>query len=176
MAASPGRGPLKLRATDQDDLSVIAACLQDALVPIGDMTFQPENRRFVLVANRFRWEAARPGDPAADEVEPAGADETSDVSYDAASRSRFERTNCGLRFERVTAVRTRGVDLRDRGQILELLTLRHENDRLVLVFAGGATIVLELDGLQCFLEDIGEPWPTWWRPAHPVTAGEGPGE
>lgn len=169
--AEPGRaGLLRLLATDHEDLSVVAACLQDALVPIGDMTFLPEDRRFVFVANRFRWEA---GHRAALPAEPV---ESADASYEGDAGPAFERTNCGVRFESVTSVRTKGVDLRNRGQILELLTLHHEDGRVGLVFAGGATILLEVAELRCIVEDIGEPWPTPWRPAHPVASGEGPGE
>jgi hypothetical protein len=164
-------GALKLRAADQEDLAVIAACLQDALVPIGDMSFMPGDRRFVLVANRFRWEVG--GSPAAGKASPEGA---SDASYDSASGPSFERINSGLWFDGVTAVRTKGVNLRDRSTILELLTLRKDDGQISLIFAGGPVILLEVDGLRCFLEDIGEPWPTRWRPGHPALSGEGPGE
>jgi hypothetical protein len=170
VAASLTESPLKLRATDEEDLSVIAACLQDALVPIGDMTFLPDDRRFVFVANRFRWEADRP------DAAVGAAEDTMDASYEGPSEAPFERTNCGVWFEGVTSVRTKGVDLRNRGRILELLTLRRDDGRLMLLFAGGATIRLEFDRLQCFLEDIGEPWPTSRRPDHPVTTGEGSGQ
>lgn len=164
-------GPLKLRAADEEDLTVVAACLQDALVPIGDMTYMPQDRRFVLVANRFRWEAGAPA------VDAAGtADGTADAAYDGGPDPRFERVNCGVWFDGVRAVRTRSVNLRDRGLILELLTMRLDGERLLLMFAGGATIMLEVEGLRCFMEDIGEPWPTPWRPGHPAETAEGPGE
>ena len=53
--------PLKLRAEDADDLAVISACLQDALVAVRDLAFVPQDRTFLMAANRFRWEgAARP--------------------------------------------------------------------------------------------------------------------
>ncbi len=48
--------PLKLRAVDANDLAVIGACLQDALVPVQDMCFLADEHRFVMVANRFCWE------------------------------------------------------------------------------------------------------------------------
>src|SRR3546814_7403897 len=47
--------PLKLRAHDPADMDVVAALLQDALVPLGDMTYLAKEKRFVMVANRFRW-------------------------------------------------------------------------------------------------------------------------
>jgi hypothetical protein len=37
----------------------------------------------------------------------------------------------------------------------------------MLVFAGGAQIRIETDAIACRIEDIGEPWPTRWRPTHP---------
>ena len=45
---------LKLRAADGEDLAVISAILQDSLVTIGEMTYLPDENRFVLVANRFQ--------------------------------------------------------------------------------------------------------------------------
>lgn len=157
-------GKLKLRAADEEDLSIIAACLQDALVPIGDMTFQPQERRFVLVANRFRWEAGAPAPAAEGSVE----DESADAPFLGDPGPRYERTNCGLWFENVRGVHIHGIDLRDRSRILAFLTLRKRDDSVVLIFAGDAMIRLEIDQLRCFLEDIGESWPTRWRPAHPV--------
>ena len=54
---SPDRG-LRLRAEDDEDLAVISACLQDALVSVRDLAYDRDARTFVLVANRFRWEGA----------------------------------------------------------------------------------------------------------------------
>ena len=49
-------GPLKLRAMDDEDLGVVSAFLQDAIVPLAEMEFVPGEKRFALVASRFRWE------------------------------------------------------------------------------------------------------------------------
>jgi len=46
--------PLKIIARDAEDLAVVAACLQDALIPLNEMRYLPQERRFILVANRFR--------------------------------------------------------------------------------------------------------------------------
>jgi len=48
---------LRLLARDEEDLAVISAILQDALIPVSEMAYLPDERRFALVANRFRWEA-----------------------------------------------------------------------------------------------------------------------
>ena len=49
---------LKLRARDGGDLEMIAAILQDALVPLDSMKYLPQEQRFALMLNRFRWEGA----------------------------------------------------------------------------------------------------------------------
>src|SRR5260370_17414403 len=52
---------LRLRAEDAEDLAVISACLQDALVSVRDLAYDRDARIFVLVANRFRWEGGAIG-------------------------------------------------------------------------------------------------------------------
>lgn len=142
-------GLLKLRAEDAGDLAVIAGALQDAIVPVADMAWLPDEGRFVLVANRFRWEAGTPG-----RGEP------------------HERVNAGLSFEGVRAVQRRGIDFAERGRFLNLLTIALEEGggddavRVVLTFSDDAAIRLESAGLVCHLEDFGEPWPTQWQPRH----------
>ena len=56
MPPDEGGSPFKLRAEDADDLKVISACLQDALVAVRDLAFVQTDRTFLMVANRFRWE------------------------------------------------------------------------------------------------------------------------
>ena len=64
---------LRLRARDADDLAVIAACVQDALVPVVDMAFLPTEKRFVLALNRFRWDLVDAGNVAAEPGIPFSA-------------------------------------------------------------------------------------------------------
>ena len=135
--------PLKLRAADVEDLTVLAACLQDAILPLSDITYVAAERRFVLVANRFRWE--RRGDG-------------------------FERINCGVAFNHVRAAKLKRIDRRDRGLLLDLLTLVAEEIAggyaVSLICADDRTIRLELDRIEVTAEDYGLPWPTAARPAH----------
>ncbi|WP_029007374.1 DUF2948 family protein [Azospirillum halopraeferens] len=148
--------PIRLRAEDEDDLRVVSACLQDAIVPIGEMGYVPGDKRFVLVVNRFRWETADA--PRADDGPTAEDDDLFP----------YERVHCGVRFDGVERVRTRGIDLRDRRQILELLSLGTEDGDVLLHFAGGGCIRLCGPSWTCLVEDLGEPWPTASRPCHPV--------
>jgi hypothetical protein len=162
---------LKLNASDAEDLAVIAACTQDALVPIGDMAYLPAEQRFVLAVNRFRWDQLKAG-----EIDRKGEPESrGDAAFieEAGGGGRYERVLSGLRFEQVTAVRTHGIDLRNRERILELLTIRSEPGAVLLVFAGGAMIRIEVAALQCYLEDFGDAWPTRWRPRHPESESGG---
>ncbi len=159
---------IKLRARDAEDLQVLAACLQDALVPLRDLALLKRERRFIMVANRFKWESADEAvaHAAAAEAQEGGAQE-GDVRFeDTAREPPFERVNCGVCFDRVRAVRTYGLDMTQKDQVLNLLTVHAEPRAVTLIFAGGGRIRLEVSGIACHLEDLGEAWPTRWRPAH----------
>lgn len=155
--------PIKLRAEDAEDLKVVSTVLQDAIVPIGEMCFLPRQGRFVLVVNRFKWESVEDGRSL---LGPTAEDE---------HLFPFERTHCAVRFENVTAARARGIDVKDRRQILELLSLEVVEDGVSLHFAGGGCVHLLASGWHCLVEDLGEPWPTSCRPCHPLEAEERPG-
>jgi hypothetical protein len=145
-----GDQPLRMRGEDAEDLRIISAYLQDAIVPIVEMTYERAERRFVLVAQRFRWE--KPNQDA-----PTDPDEQDEPD---------ERVHCGVRFEAVEMVRAHGLDLRDRSQMLELLTVHAAEGAIDLAFAGDKTIRLVVDRVLCQIEDLGEPWPTFTRPTH----------
>jgi hypothetical protein len=166
---------LKLSARDADDLAVIAACTQDALAPIGEMAFMPAERRFVLALNRFRWDRLDAAKLAARDGDRQTPGQRGDATFlDAGDKGpAYERVHSGLRFENVIAVRTKGIDLRDRERILELLTIQAEPGAVLLVFAGGAVIRLEVSEMRCYLEDFSDAWPTRWRPRHPDDAAGG---
>jgi Protein of unknown function (DUF2948) len=136
--------PLKLRAEDDEDLAVFSACLQDALVPVGDMDWLREEKRFVLVVNRFRWEC---------KDQPC------------------ERTLTGIAFDEVETVQVQGFSRAERERILELLAVRREADATVLEFANGARLRLAAPRSRAVIEDIGAPWPTRWRPTHKLDGG-----
>ena len=48
--------PLYIGAEEPGDLAVMSALVQDAVFPIGEMTFRRGKRQFALLLNRFRWE------------------------------------------------------------------------------------------------------------------------
>jgi hypothetical protein len=140
---APDEG-IKLRAQDAGDLAVISACLQDALVSVRDLAFDRDERRFVLVANRFRWELKHTAEPG------------------------LERTLCGIGFAEVDGVAYRGFRRSDEDRILSLLAVRLLDDggTIDLEFSAGASIRLSVAGIACHARDLGEPWPTAWQPDH----------
>jgi Protein of unknown function (DUF2948) len=146
----PPDGPLRLRAEDAEDLAVISACVQDALVSVRDLAYDPEARTFVLVANRFRWEAAKGGEGKA---------------------GRFERTLCAIAFGEVENVAYRGFQRSDEARMLCLLAIRPANtapgSTIDLDFSESATIRLSAAAIRCRARDFGEPWPTAFYPDHP---------
>jgi hypothetical protein len=148
-----GSLPLRLRAEDAEDLAVISACLQDALVAVRDFAYDPAARIFMLVVNRFRWEDCHPG------VRQGGP---------------FERTLCAVIFDNVTGAAYRGFQRSEKDRILCLLAVRSAAGAanaspgvtIELDFAGQAIIRLTASMLSCRARDFGDPWPTPWQPGH----------
>ena len=138
--------PLKLAAFDADDLAILSAHLQDAVVRVGDTTYLPEQRRFVLVGRRFDWQAR--------EREP-------------------RRRLTGCHFERVLSVKTRGIDRSRPDEVLNLLAITFEpgespSGAAILHFAGGGCVRLELECVEALMKDLGPIWAAETRPAHDV--------
>jgi hypothetical protein len=153
-----GAAPLRLRAEDAEDLAVISACLQDALVAVGDLAYDPGARVFLLAANRFRWEDCQPG------IGDGGP---------------FARTLCAVTFDNVAAAAYRGFQRGEKDRILCLLAMRLAADAsvsaapgltLALDFAGDAEIRLTVSALRVRARDFGDPWPTTRQPGHELPA------
>ena len=151
--------PLKIMARDAEDLAVVSACLQDALIPLNEMRYLPQERRFILVANRFRWERAAQPSQEASPHQDAAFDSDDDFGNQ-------QRTNAGVCIDRVLAVRSRGIDRSRPDDFLSLLSLELDGNRLSLLFAGGGVIQVEVEGLSLYLSDLGKAWPTQWQPDH----------
>jgi len=49
---------LKLIAKDLEDLQILASHLQDSIIPLLSMSYDPETQTFRAIANRFCWEHA----------------------------------------------------------------------------------------------------------------------
>ena len=143
---------LKLRARSDTDLALLSGLLQDALICGADMTYDPAEKRFVAVFNRFCWER-----------DEALKDE--DRAVDPAPGA-YHRCHTGLVIDRVRSVQSRSIDLSDTAKLLNLLSIHPVADHIELLFSGDAAIRLKINGVLAHLKDLGEPWPTQWRPHH----------
>jgi len=147
---------LKLIALDADDLAVISAHLQDAVLKIGDLAFLPREKKFAAVANRFDW------------MDAIGKDGAKDNGYD----KRYARRRAALRFERVLSAQVQGLDLKSKSAVAELLAIRFEpgdppQGQVTLDFAGGGAIRLKVECIEAELRDLGPAWEAKSRPQHP---------
>ncbi|MEO0718265.1 MAG: DUF2948 family protein [Pseudomonadota bacterium] len=139
--------PVRLLAQDSQDLAVISALMQDAVVLPNDIGWLQGQRRFALVANRFRWE-----DPEAE-----------------------ERVRAGLHAENVRKVRSRGVDAEAQDKPISVLSLTFEpnpadeddpSGTLRIACAGGAEFLIEVEALEVAMRDMTKPWAAKSRPEH----------
>ncbi len=144
---------LKLIALEKDDVEVVSAHVQDALVKIADIFWQPRERRFVMALNRFDWMNAVD----AKDGRAAGAD--------------YRRCRTALRFDRVLACKCRDLDPTNRNALLNLLAVEFvERDppsgTVTLTFSGGGVIRLDVECLEAELVDLGEVFSAALCPDH----------
>jgi hypothetical protein len=141
---------LRLVALDEDDLAILSANLQDALIQVADMTYLPQSKRFALVGKRFDWVKAG-----------AGA---------------IERCAVGLHFERVLGVGRTGFEQHETGRELNLLAIHFEPTdspagHIGLTFSGGAAVRLTVECLEAQMRDLGERWECGKQPEHEAAEG-----
>jgi Protein of unknown function (DUF2948) len=137
-----GEGPLRLVAQDEDDLKVIAALVQDAVLPVTELKFDARQRRFALLLNRFRWE---------DRIEA-----------ERVGRA-YERVRSVLLVEDVRKVQSFGFDRAEKDLVLSLLSISFEpgedgTGRLTLTLAGDGAIALDVEALEVRLDDVTRPY------------------
>jgi hypothetical protein len=132
---------LKLVALDKDDIEVVSAHVQDAVVMVGEIFWQPREHRFVMALNRFDWMTAV--DPKPD------------------AKADYRRCRTALRFDLVLTCKSRNLDQSDKNTRLNLLAVEFaESDApagvVTLIFSGGGVIRLEVECLEAELADLGE--------------------
>lgn len=147
-----GERPVNLGAEDADDLRVISALVQDAVLTAADLDWRRRKRQFVALLNRFRWE-----DRAAAEREGR----------------RYERVRALLVIGDVRAVRSMGIRPGDKDTVLSLLALDWQPGEdgtgcLLLTFAGDGAIAVEVEALDVTLKDVTRPYvaPSRKAPEH----------
>ena len=138
---------LKFVVLDEEDLEVVSAHVQDAVVNAAEVMWRPQEKRLVVALNRFDWEGAQGKEP------------------------EFRRRRAALRFERVLSCKCRDIDGQDA--VLNLLAVEFsETDApsgvVTLTFSGGAALRLDVECLEAELADLGPTWTAVGCPAHTI--------
>ncbi len=142
---------LRLTALDEEDLKVISAHMQDAVMRVCDISYMPGKERFVVLANRFEWLSSLRGE------------------HDKPLRSRT-----GLHFEHVRSVKCRNIRQERRDGVLCLLAITFHpapeppGGCIDLIFSGDGVIRLEVECIEAWLEDLGQIWEAGCCPDHRV--------
>jgi hypothetical protein len=132
--------PLRLLAEDADDLHIISVALQDAIMRPVDIVWEPSGRRVTLKLSRFCWECGG------------------------------TRVMAAMQFGDVIAVKSRRLP-RLPESALELLAMDFEpgeapGGRVVMMFAGGGDLRIDVECLDAVLTDLSERWPAKLAPTH----------
>lgn len=139
-----GRGrpvePLRLLAEDADDLQIISAALQDAILRPVDIVWEKAARRVTIALSRFCWECGG------------------------------TRVMAAMQFGDVQAVKSRRLP-RGPETALELLAIDFEpaeapGGRVILMFAGGGDLRIDVECLDAVVTDLSERWPARVAPTH----------
>lgn len=144
---------LRLKAEGPEDVEVIAALVQDAVLPANEMRWLKSKREFACLINRFRWEDK--------------------VAAERRGRE-FERVQSVLVVSDVMSVSQQGIEMRDADTVLSLLTLNFAPGddgagRLEMTFAGDGAVALDVEAVNLTLQDVTRPYraPSGKAPSHP---------
>ena len=139
---------LKLLATSDEDLKIMAAHLQDAIVSIQDIANLKKNRIFLIQLNRFMWE---------------------DVEKGVFRKNKRIRTV--LKFDNVISVLSKNVNTKKDKNFLDFLTIESnllpdKSYEIKLIFSGNAVIKIKVEVIDVTLDDQGSPWESKTQPKH----------
>ncbi|MGL5168353.1 MAG: DUF2948 family protein [Afipia sp.] len=135
-AAQKNTSRRKLAALDEDDLAVISAHIQDAAVVAGDILWRQSEKRLIVAMRRMDCEDILAGDCVP------------------------RRLISALRFDRVLSCQSREIDMEAPELPLTLLGLefhpgKKPGGQVLLLFASGGVLRLEVECLECELADLG---------------------
>ena len=139
---------LKLLATSDEDLRVIAAHLQDSIVSTKDVANLKKNRIFLFQLNRFMWEDVEKG-----------------------VFRKYKRIRTVLKFDNVISVLSKNININEHKQFLDFLTIEcillpDKNYEIKLIFSGEAIIKIIVELIDVTLDDQGSPWESKTEPKH----------
>jgi hypothetical protein len=139
---------LKLLATSDEDLRVIAAHLQDAIVSVQDFANLKKNRIFLIQLNRFMWEDGERG-----------------------VFRKNKRIRTVLKFDNIITVLSKNINTKKNKTFLDFLTIEckllpDKNYEIKLIFSGDAMIKIKTEVIDVTLDDQGNPWESKTEPRH----------
>ena len=139
---------LKLLATSDEDLRVIAAHLQDAIVSVRDIANLKINRIFLIQLNRFMWE---------------------DVEKGIFRKNKRIRTV--LKFDNVISVVSKNINIKANDSFLDFLTIESnllpdKSYEMKIIFSGNSAIKIIAEVIDVTLDDQGNPWESRTKPKH----------
>ena len=139
---------LKLLATSDEDLRIVAAHLQDSIVSTQDMISLKKNRIFLIQLNRFMWE---------------------DVEKGVFRKNKRIRTV--LKFDNIISVLSKNINLKNNKHFLDFLTIESsllpdKSYEIKLIFSGDAVIKIKTEVIDVTLDDQGSPWESKTHPKH----------
>ena len=139
---------LKLLATSEKDLRVIAAHLQDSIVTPKDTANLKKNRIFLIQLNRFMWE---------------------DVEKGVFRKNKRIRTV--LKFDNVISILSKNIDTKNGKRFLDFLTIEcsllpDKSYEIKLIFSGDSIIKIKVELIDVTLDDQGTPWVSNTEPKH----------
>ena len=139
---------LKLIARTEEDLRVVSAHLQDAIVNVNDIANLKKNKILLLQLNRFMWE---------------------DVEKGVFRKNKRIRTV--LKFENVIKVYSKNIYQDKKDKFLDFLTIEtnkmtDKNYEMKILFAGGSIIKVISEVIEVTLDDQGDAWVTKNKPKH----------
>ena len=140
---------LKLAAADAEDLEILSARLQDAVVKLKNFVWLPQKRRFAAVVNRLAWEDGGK-----------------------------TRLRAGLHFDGVLKVQSSKVKLGAGEAVVSILatTFTPNGDEdpggvIEIVLAGGGALRLTVECIDAELADRSGPWAARGTPDHEAADG-----
>ena len=141
---------LKLLGTNQEDLKIISAYLQDSILIVKDIVFLKQNRIVVMIVNRFMWENIEKG-----------------------VFRQNKRIRCAVKFEEVIKVESKNINQKNKNKPLECLAIKSssifdEVYKIKIFFAGNSIITIISEVIEVALHDLGKPWNVKHIPIHKI--------
>jgi len=129
--------PLRLKVQDAEDLAIVSALLQDAVLPMKETSWQPDTNRFGMLVNRFRWE---------------------DKAQAENGKRAYERVQSMLVIDCVQNVSSMGIDHTNKDQIISILAVNYEAGKVVFTLAGDGALALDVECLDITVKDVTKPY------------------